>query len=146
MSTYKALDIAEKILAKGSSSDSEEWISNLKLQKLLYYMQGFHLAVFEEPLFNDEIEAWMYGPVVPEIYKHFQDYKNQGIPFDGTAIELTPKEEALFEAVYKVYSKYSAIGLMDMTHSEMPWRTTSTGKGSVIAKEKLRTFFKKRLK
>jgi uncharacterized phage-associated protein len=65
---YKALDIANKILAKASSSDSEELISNMKLQKLLYYQQGFHLAYFGTPLFDEEIETWMYGPVVPAVY------------------------------------------------------------------------------
>ena len=57
--SYPVLDIANKILARGSSDDSGELISNLKLQKLLYYMQGFHLAYFNEPLFEEDIEAWM---------------------------------------------------------------------------------------
>ena len=65
---YPVLSIANKILAYGAAANDEgELFSNMKLQKLLYYVQGFHIAVFNRPLFNEDIEAWMYGPVVPEI-------------------------------------------------------------------------------
>jgi len=143
---YDVERIAEKILAKASSSDYEDLISNLKLQKLLYYMQGFHLAYFDKPLFADEMEAWMYGPVVPKVYEKYKDHGTAGIEFEGEVIQLEPKEEALFNEVYRVYGTYSAIGLMNLTHSEMPWKITPTGVGRIIDKENLRTFFKKRLK
>ena len=143
---YKALDIANKILAKASSSDSEELISNMKLQKLLYYQQGFHLAYFGTPLFGEEIEAWMYGPVVSSVYYHFKNNDNKGIEYLGETVILSDKEEALFNEVYKVYGKYSAIGLMDMSHQEMPWKSTNIGVGNIITKDKLMTFFKKRIK
>lgn len=141
-----ALDIANKILAKASIFEYDEPISNMKLQKLLYYQQGFHLAYFEAPLFDEEIEAWMYGPVVPSVYNHFKEYKNRGIEYKGDVIELSPEEEALFNEVYKIYGSYSAIGLMDMTHDETPWKSTNPGVGSIITKDKLKSFFKKRLK
>ncbi len=56
------------------------------------------------------------------------------------------KEEALFSEVYRVYGAYDAIGLMDMTHSETPWKATPTGQGNIINKELMQSFFKKRLK
>lgn len=144
---YNALDIAKKILAKVNLyADREEFISNMKLQKLLYYQQGFHLALFGTPLFDEEIEAWLYGPVVPSVYQHFKKYNNKGIEYTGDTISLEEKEENLFNEVYRVYSKYSAIGLMEMTHNETPWNTTETGAGSIISKNKMKTFFKKRFK
>ncbi|KAA6316016.1 hypothetical protein EZS27_033616 [termite gut metagenome] len=143
---YKALDIANKILAQTSRSTYDEPISNLKLQKLLYYMQGFHIACFGEPLFDEDIEAWLYGPVVPCIYEQFKSNGNKGIEYSGGVITLSGKEEALFNEVYRVYGAYSAIGLMNMTHEEMPWKSTETGQGNIISKDKLRIFFKKRLK
>lgn len=142
---YDVMDIANKILAK-PNSECEELISNMKLQKLLYYMQGFHLAYFGTPLFDDRIEAWYYGPVVPSVYDHFSKYKSQGImPEKDKTITLSEDEERLFDEVYKVYGEYSAIGLMNMTHSEMPWKSTATGKGNVISREKMRKFFKDRI-
>ncbi|MCL1932672.1 MAG: DUF4065 domain-containing protein [Candidatus Azobacteroides sp.] len=143
---YKALDIANKILAKASSSDAGELISNMKLQKLLYYQQGFHLAYFGTPLFNEEIEAWMYGPVVPSVYAFYKDFDNQGIKHDEAVITLSHKEEALFDEVYKIYGDFSAVGLMNLTHSETPWKETPIAKGSVIDHEKMKNFFIKKLK
>lgn len=144
--TYPALDIANKILAKAFCSNSEELISNMKLQKLLYYQQGFHLACFGTPLFDEEIEAWMYGPVVPSVYEYFKTHDNRGIEHSETPVSLSLEEESLFNEVYRVYGKYSAIGLMEMTHNETPWKSTPVKVGSVISKDKMKQFFKKRLK
>ena len=143
---HKAIDIAKKILAKASTPDSGELVSNLKLQKMLYYQQGFHLAVFNKPLFDDEIEAWMYGPAIPCVYDHYKRHGNSGIKYNGEILALSPEQESLFNEVFDVYGDYSAIGLMNMTHREAPWKTTPTGKGNVISHEKMKRFFKTRLK
>jgi uncharacterized phage-associated protein len=143
---YNAIDIANKIIAKASNSEADELICNMKLQKMLYYMQGFHLAFFETPLFNEEIEAWMYGPVVPSVYEAFKSNGNAGISFKEDPIKLSPDEEALFNEVYRVYGVYSAIGLMNLTHSETPWKSVPTGIGSIIKTEVMQEYFKKRIK
>lgn len=91
----------------------------------------------------------MYGPVVPAVYNHFKDNDNKEIEYTGdrdNIITLSHKEEALFNEVHKVYGKYSATGLMDMTHQEMPWKSTNPGVGNIISKDKLKLFFKKRIK
>lgn len=147
---YKALDIANKLLLAASRDSiiegQGELMSNMKLQKMLYYQQGFHLAVFDEPLFEDAIEAWMYGPVVPAVYEHFKEFGYQGIlPESQEDLALGPKEQSLFDEVYKIYGAYSATGLMHLTHSESPWQSTPVGVGNVISNEKMRTFFLTRL-
>lgn len=140
--TYKVEDIANKILAKATNSDAGSLISNMKLQKMLYYMQGYHLAYFNNPLFDEEIEAWMYGPVVPSVYDKYKEYENRGISYTGDTIHLNDEEEQLFEEVYELYDEYSAIGLMKLTHSEEPWKKTATGVGNIIPKKLMQNFFK----
>ncbi len=121
-------------------------MTNMKLQKMLYYQQGFHLAYFGTPLFEADMEAWMYGPVVPEVYSAYKDFGKNGITGDhDNVLMLDEREEALFSEVMLVYGKYSAIGLMNMTHEEMPWMSTQVGEGNVIDKEKMMEFFKTRL-
>jgi len=142
---YDVYDIAEKILYTASVSDTGEYISNMKLQKLLYYQQGFHLACFGTPLFDNEIEAWMYGPVVPPVYKKYEECGKDGIKYSGTVIELTAEEEDLFDDVMTVYGKYSAIGLVNLTHLEEPWKNTEIGYGNVITQDKLKEYFKTKL-
>jgi len=143
---YAVIDIANRILERASKSEAEGLICNMKLQKMLYYMQGFHLAFFDKPLFDDDIEAWMYGPVVPSVYETFKSHGNAGIEYNGETIKFTKEEESLFNEVYRVYGAYSAIGLMNLTHSETPWKSVSTGVGSVIDKETMKDYFKKRIK
>ena len=127
--------------------DEEDLISNMKLQKLLYYEQGYHLAKFDTPLFKNNIMAWCYGPVVPAIY---EKYKTNGkanilLPTDTPILTLSPEEEKLFFEVYDTYAPFSSIGLMQLTHKETPWRSVKTGKNSVIPKETMRVFFKTKL-
>ena len=143
---YDVYDIVNKILYSAAESDTGEYISNMKLQKLLYYQQGFHLAYFGTPLFENEIEAWMYGPVVPSVYKMYENYGKKGIDnYTDDVIILTDKEEDLFNDVMSTYGEYSAIGLMNLTHSEKPWQSISAGVGNIITKDKMKSFFKTKL-
>jgi uncharacterized phage-associated protein len=73
-------DDAAKYFLAQVSEDAGDLISNLKLQKLLYYAQGFHLALYDEPLFPEAIEAWTHGPVVPDLYRHYKKYGAGAIP------------------------------------------------------------------
>lgn len=142
---YKALDIANKLLSHAANSGEGELMSNMKLQKMLYYQQGFHLAYFDTPLFEEDIEAWMYGPVVPCVYDFFKGSGSKGLEPFAEEILLSETEEVLFNEVFEVYDAFSASGLMNMTHQESPWVTTPTGVGNVISMEKLTQFFKTRL-
>ena len=143
--SYNVLDIANKLLALADDCCGE-LMSNMKLQKMLYYQQGYHLALFDEPLFEDDFEAWMYGPAVPIVYEYYEMNGNNGIQPQKTAIKLTNKEEALFYEVYRIYRIYSAIGLMNLSQSEKPWKSVPIGTGNVISKSSLKMFFKKKLK
>lgn len=140
---YNVLDVVNKLLLCAcNTNEGAEFMSNMKLQKMLYYQQGCHLAYFDEPLFDDEIEAWMYGPVVPEMYEFFKSNGCQGIPpLYLTSVELTDKEETLFGEVFRTYNDYSSIGLMNLTHKERPWKEAGVGVGHVISKESMKKYF-----
>lgn len=143
---YKALDIANKLLSKAANVCGGDLMSNMKLQKMLYYEQGYHLAAFGTPLFDEEVEAWMYGPVVPDVYEHFKRYGAGGIqPETKSPIELAEDEEYLFNDVFDAYIDFSAYGLMRKTHGEAPWRETAQGLGNVISHDKMIEFFSKKL-
>lgn len=141
---YEVKDIANKLICRAQKDEANggDRLTNLKLQKLLYYQQGYHLAAFGTPLFEEEIEAWMYGPVVPSIYKEYAKYGRGALPIGKNPIPLTDEEEDLFNQVYDTYIDYSAIGLMKLTHKETPWLSVHPhDKGSVISKESMKKFF-----
>ena len=123
--SYSVVDIANKVVAN-TDLEQGETISNLKLQKMLYYLQGFFIAVFDKKLFEEPIEAWQYGPVVREAYLYFKAFGSGAIILDGTEtiIELNKEENDLFNEVMEEYGQFSAIKLMNMTHEELPWKKT----------------------
>lgn len=128
-----------------ASEDEGDLISNLKLQKLMYYAQGFHLAIFDEPLFPEPIEAWTYGPVVPVLYRHFKDQGSAALPtprIEDFAIYSQDVRELLDE-VYNVYGQFSAWKLADLTHGEPPWKDTALN--CVISHDSMKEYFKTRL-
>lgn len=142
--SYSVNDIANKIIL-ATDAEKGDIISNLKLQKLLYYAQGYHLAFFHTELFDAPIEAWMYGPVVPEVYRRFKENGHQAIVLDPTGfkeIELNQEEEDMFRQVMAEYGKFNAIKLMDMTHDEHPWKEAFGKDDKTIDVASMKRFFK----
>ncbi len=139
-----AKQVADYILSL-SDPDEGDIISHLKLQKLLYYAQGFHLAVFNEPLFSEEILAWDHGPVVEALYHEYKSYGARAIslPDHVDFDAFTEDQKELLNEVYTVYGQYSAWKLRAMTHEEPPWAFTP--RGTVISHESMKKYFKAQL-
>jgi uncharacterized phage-associated protein len=141
-----AHDVANYFL---SLADEEgEPLSNLKLQKLLYYAQGFSIALTGEALFSERIEAWTHGPVVPDVYHSFKAHGSGPIPsnnkFDPMSVGAGTRE--LLDEIHEVYGQYSAWKLRNMTHDEAPWADAyKVGPSSTISHKALDHFFKTRL-
>lgn len=137
--------VAGYFLAK-QDTEAGDTISNLKLQKLVYYAQGYHLAIFDKPLFNEQIEAWMHGPVVPELYQKFKAY-GQGAITSVESIDLVHFNEetiSFLDEIYSIFNQYSAWSLRNMTHEESPWKEHEADAG-IISLDSMRTYFKTQL-
>lgn len=121
-----AKDVANYIV-KAFQEAGDDSITNLKLQKILYYLQGWHLGLYGEPLFEDDFEAWRLGPVVPEVYDMFKEYGNRAIdkPTDDADLDL-PFQDYI-NSVLAVYAPEQAWTLADMTHKELPWVNARQG-------------------
>lgn len=140
-------DVAKYFLEKDIKADGENGISNLKLQKLVYYAQGFSLALFENALFDEKIEAWQHGPVTPSLYREYSANNGNIIPhvenpdfnpgFTGAQVEL-------LDEVFEVFGQFSAWKLRDMTHEEKPWLDNERHAG-VISHAEMVEYFKTRI-
>ena len=120
-------------------------ISNLKLQKLLYYAQGCSLAINDQALFQESIVAWRHGPVVESIYHTFKRYGDGGIVYDDGIVTYNSRDidsntVNLLEQVYEVFGKYSAWQLRNLTHQEDPWKNTE--QSDRIDLESIQQYFK----
>ncbi len=114
-----ASNIAKYIIGYFAAND--QGINNVKLQKLLYYVQGWHLALHGKPLFWDRIEAWVHGPVVPSVFQEYKSFRWSPLKATGS-YEPAPKVKAHIDEIMWAYADFSSWDLERLTHSEAPWQ------------------------
>ena len=124
---YNALAVANEFIERAKAAN--QIISPLKLQKLIAFAHGWHLALYGEPLIDEEVQAWDYGPVVASVYHEFKNFGSGPITRLATDINpdnfelytprvpLTDKRTIpLIAKIWEIYGKYSAIQLANLTH------------------------------
>ncbi len=108
-------------------------VTPLMLQKLLYFIQGVSYALYKRPMFVEDCEAWIHGPVYPEVYDLFRDFKYNPIEdarfaiFEGTKEELTEEERRVIDLAVNTFGLYGGKVLEGITHNEEPWREARRG-------------------
>lgn len=113
----QANDVASVILSR-----SGPWTDAMRLQKLLYYVQAWHLAITDKPLFTERIKAWKDGPVVPDVWHKRKDQASRRA--NGQPVSEVPLDELssdLIDLVLGSYGSMSAEELSALTHVELPW-------------------------
>ncbi|MGZ8340936.1 MAG: Panacea domain-containing protein [Telluria sp.] len=96
-------------------------VTNLKLQKLLYYVQGWHLGLRGEPAFDDRIEAWVHGPVQPSVYREYSAHRWNPIVTEVQVPALPDDLKDLIADVLETYGADSGYELELRSHRETPW-------------------------
>lgn len=148
----RARDIAAYLLHKVDPTAGEV-ISNLSLQKLLYFSQAWHLALYDESLFNDDFEAWVHGPVVPAIWHLYKGYGWMSIqPPAEDPPQLDEETRAFLDQIWARYGEHTGRQLERMTHGDPPWLSARTRAGvgpaercnEVITKEDMEMAYKSR--
>jgi uncharacterized phage-associated protein len=142
--------VADYFLAKSDTSDGDR-ITHLKLQKLVYYAQGFTIAILDRPLFEELIMAWKHGPVCEALYNKYKNFGTE--PLDVIYSTKRSKDKAIKDAskpfnkkeleiideVINIYGQYTASRLRETTHETPPWYMTRPN--SVITKASMKKFF-----
>lgn len=159
---YDVLDVSRYII--NYCNDNKIFISNLKLQKLLYFVQAYFLIKKNEACFKEDIEAWTYGPVVPEAYHEFKGYGSNHIPSISSYYQLsigkTPGkfldfsevpvkkddikevDRDLIDVVLKEFSKQSSFNLVEKTHKQLPWKEAyNNPTNKVISLDAIKNYF-----
>ena len=129
----EASDMAEEEL-------QSSFITHLKLQKLLYFIQGISLSLYDKPAFTEKIINWSYGPVVREIYNNYHCHGKTPISMiDKKEIKLSKGLEALIKEVVNSYGQRRAENLIDLSHREEPWLMSK--RNQEITHESLKRYF-----
>jgi uncharacterized phage-associated protein len=149
-------ELAKYILAKVPD------VKHLKLQKLLYYIEAWHLAIEDDSIIDDQFQAWVHGPVSEKIW-HI--YKAQSTLYNIIAVDraaldtavrkldstLTEEQKELISDVLEEYGSKTAYALECLTHAEEPWRAARKGvpdgeaSSNIISKDAMKRFYRQRL-
>lgn len=154
---YDAMDIANYTV--NYCIDENMPVSNLKLQKLLYYIQAASLVEenYNKKMFADNISAWKYGPVVESVYHNFKWYVDKEITEKVTEKDLffefdqddqydpskviSKEDKDLICKVIDSYKDYSALKMVNKTHEEDPWKSAFFSNEDYIEVESIKRFY-----
>ena len=130
--------------------DSGSTITPLKLQKILYYTQGWYLAINGKELFKEDFEAWAHGPANPGIYDKYKKYGRDSIDYPNESPKINKEILDFLYTIWNTYGIYDGKYLETLTHSEAPWiEARKRGNcqdgdscNEIITKDSMKEFFK----
>ena len=142
---YSAMAIAKWFVAWAEAEEAD--LSNLKLQKLLYYSQGHYLARHHAPLFGEEVEAWAHGPVVADVYHAYKSFGSDDVrlpesdPFRWDEVDKNTTKFLM--RIWNTYGGLAAWRLRNMTHEESPWIDAfdRSSRNEVISHQAMKAYF-----
>lgn len=130
---------------------SKESMSHKKLQKLCYYAQAWNLAIYNEPLVPNRFEAWVHGPVSPDLYYVYKEWGRSLIPLYTGAKKVSDFVVTFLDKIYEAYGNFTDDQLENMTHQEEPWLSARQGLSSYeysrepISRQTMRDYYGKRI-
>ena len=139
MYNYTVFDVANWILANASN------VTNKKLQKLTYYTYSWYIVFnnkdsehIDNKFFENKFEAWIHGPVYPELYDKYKEYGARTIPkYEGELRDFSKDETDLLNQVINEYGDYNGNELEDICCQESPWKDTRNGIPNNVASNKV---------
>jgi len=154
MPPYQTLHVANSVLGRAFKEGRND-ITPLKLQKMVYFLNGWHLAIEDIPAIDAPFEAWQYGPAVSIIYQEFKDFGRNGINRYAKEFDLQSGEfksyivgidqikfYEILDAVWEQYVGYSPLTLSAMTHQDAsPWSTAYASGGGKISSKEIKNYF-----
>ncbi len=134
--------------------DAGDNMTNLRLQKLVYYAQAWHLALTGKPLFAEDFEAWVHGPVSYGLWNKYREYRWNPLPKpSGPIVEMDDETLDILNEVWDAYGQFSAKRLEELTHTEAPWvnarKRRNCGPGDacreIITKDEMRDYYSQKV-
>lgn len=144
--TYSAENVAKYLVYLASrdlvgDNKEREGITNLKLQKVLYFAQAYFLAKLGRPLFADHVEAWEYGPVVPSVYRKYRENGSNPIISEEDKSTITVEDKEVLDKIWSTFGGYSASRLVDISHAHTPWKEAYQTTSKVISHKSLKDYY-----
>ena len=142
---HSAIDIGQVFLDEAKSKN--EGLTPMKVIKLVYIAHGWMLAINNEPLINEDVEVWKYGPVLPELYNKVKHYRSDDITekiSDFTKDNLSPEAKEVIEKTFELYGDYTGWELSNIAHkSGSPWDKSKQDRRSIIPNYIIKKYYEK---
>lgn len=140
---YNVHLVAKKII--NLSDQAKKTVTPMQLIKLVYLSHGWMLGLYNRPLIKEDIEAWQYGPVIPELYRSIKHYRSHPVEkIDCEDQEIDESSESIINQVYEKYGDFSGVYLSMLTHEKgSPWEITWSSGKRVISNDLIAFFFQK---
>lgn len=137
---YDVIELADKIV--NMSNEMGFYITNLQLQKIMYYVQGGFLRQFGYKAFLEPIECWPYGPAIKKVWRKYNSFGRRPIIVDvPSSLILDEQEESCILDIIKSKLCMNVWALVDQTHEELPWQQANLNNNSVISDADMEAFF-----
>ncbi|MCM3002921.1 Panacea domain-containing protein [Priestia koreensis] len=142
-------DVAQYFLYL-SSPGTSRGITPLKLQKLTFYAQALSYSINKRELFDEDFQAWVHGPVSPDLYYKYKDYGSKEINNRVEKPKFLPSDELVIKVVWNMFGTKDGKYLENKTHNEKPWQEARTGlnyfdhSNNKISKEKIKKYYSKK--
>lgn len=139
---YNASLIAKYIINYSNSKGKS--VSNLRLQKILYFVQAEFLVSKNECCFSDDIYAWDLGPVVPSVYREYKMFGSSSIPSQKiVGIQPLDEDKTIINEMVDECNKISTYELVQITHNQTPWKKAyeMPYNNGIISPESIKEYF-----
>ena len=144
---HSAIKVAKHFVDYANENDVRD-MTILKLMKTTYIAHGWMLGIYGKALISEDIEAWKYGPVIPELYRETKHFGRNPVTYlpDEFNVKLDEEEQSIVDRVSKSYKDFTAGQLIALTHRKgTPWhkikKAYGCGAGVIIPNEDIRTYY-----
>lgn len=142
---YNCFDIADYLLKK--AKEEREGIDPMKLLKLTYIAHGYNLGFFDKPLFSNQVQAWKYGSVIPDLYHVIKRFGNGYVDKDTVSLykekNVDGDQKKLLDFVWNAYKPLSGLQLSELTHQkDTPWEKTYKSYDDTISNDLIKEHYK----
>ena len=137
---YSALEVARFIIEY--CRKNHLLMSNLKLQKVLYFIQAEFLVRNGEPCFFERIEAWPFGPVVSNVYHEYKTFGSSNIYSNlSNFYDIAEEDRNIIKDIVKACNRFSATQLVELTHNQAPWKNAYNNGNRIITNDSILEYF-----
>lgn len=147
--TYSVAAIANALIEIAANRGM--YLSNLKLQKLVYFAHGWYLALEGVPLIREEVQSWRYGPVIQSLYEDLKHYGSAPVTKridTGESVVFGSDDYHFLEQIFAKYGMFSPAELIALTHKPgSPWEQFGAGESwyQVIPNDVIQQDFRSKL-